>query len=768
MYNLVGGTVVIVCDDYRKDELLKNNRNKLSNIKYMNKLEFIHKFYFDYDKKTIYELCKKYNYSYDIALMYLESIYYIEDKKYDNEKLDKLVEIKRYLDDNNLLIYDLLFKELLKSNEVVFDSVELTKADNIMISELKSITSVTIKEKEYNNYSPKILEFKTMDEEVEYVAIKICELIDSGVNISNIKLSGINNDYDNSIKRIFDMYNLKIGKSINLYSTNTVRMFINNYDSDINNTIDILKINKCDRDTIDKIIDIVNSYNFISDYNLVKDMIISELKSLTKEIHYDNEIEVIDIMNNNIKDEYVFYLNYNQESIPKIHIDDYYITDDIRDFTKLDKIEVLNKKERINIKRALENIKNLTITYKLKSPFASFNKANVLDIESIEGSLPTKYNYSNVSNKVNLAIMLDDLIKYGNINSNLSLYNKHYHISYNTYDNKYIRINPNDLCEYLGNKLNLSYTSMNDYYKCSFKYYLKYILKIDINKEIITRYIGSIFHYILESILDNDIDIEETITKYLNDNNIALSDKELFFLDKLKEELPFIIDIIRKQDDFIKLKKRLYEEKIAIKYHNKIDISFVGIIDKIMYDDNNIYALIDYKTGNDSIDLSLNYYGINMQLAIYLLLATHRFEGAKFAGFYLQHILNKVGKSEDISKKETKYKLVGYSNTKYIGDFDKTYKDSSLIKSLKVKSDDSYYSTSKVLSDDEVNNLISLAGKKVEECIDGVVSARFDINPKNIAGKNIGCEFCNYKDICFMKNKDVVYLEKKEDFLTTD
>ena len=309
---------------------------------------------------------------------------------------------------------------------------------------------------------------------------------------------------------------------------------------------------------------------------------------------------------------------------------------------------------------------------------------------------------------------------------------------------------------------------MNDYYKCSFKYYLKYILKIDINKEIITRYIGSIFHYILESILDNDIDIEETITKYLNDNNIALSDKELFFLDKLKEELPFIIDIIRKQDDFIKLKKRLYEEKIAIKYHNKIAISFVGIIDKIMYDDNNIYALIDYKTGNDSIDLSLNYYGINMQLAIYLLLATHRFEGAKFAGFYLQHILNKVGKSEDISKKETKYKLVGYSNTKYIGDFDKTYKDSSLIKSLKVKSDDSYYSTSKVLSDDEVNNLISLAGKKVEECIDGVVSARFDINPKNIAGKNIGCEFCNYKDICFMKNKDVVYLEKKEDFLTTD
>ena len=42
------------------------------------------------------------------------------------------------------------------------------------------------------------------------------------------------------------------------------------------------------------------------------------------------------------------------------------------------------------------------------------------------------------------------------------------------------------------------------------------------------------------------------------------------------------------------------------------------------------------------------------------------------------------------------------------------------------------------------------------------MSARFDINPKNIGGKNIGCEYCDYKDICFMKNKDIVYLDKKD------
>lgn len=752
--------MIIVCDNYRKDELLSKS-NKLSNVKYMNKIEFIHKFYFDYDKRTIYELCEYYGFNYENSKIYLDNIYYIEDKYYGVEKLDKLVSIKKYLDSNNLLIYDKLFKEFLKNNEVVFDSIKLDKFDNIMIEELESITNVRVINKEYNHYSHDVIEFKTMDEEVEYVAIKICELIDSGVSINKIKISGINEDYNNSIKRIFDMYNLKINESVNLYSTNTVRMFIENFNSDINKTIELLKDNKCDNDTIDSIIDIVNSYNFVSDYNKVKDMIISELKSLTKEIHYDNEIEVIDIMNNNITDEYVFYLNYNQESIPKVHIDEDYITDSIRDLTKLDRLEVINKKERINIKNSLESIKDLTITYKLKSPFASFNKANILDCNIIKGVVPINNNYSSISNKINLTNYYDEIIKYGSINDNLSVLSKHFKIDYNTYNNKYNYIDTKSLYNYLNNNLNLSYTSMNDYYKCSFKYYLKYILKIDINKEIITRYIGSIFHYVLESGIDNDINIDDTIDKYLTDNNIKLSDKENFFLNKLKEELPYIIDVIRKQNDYIILKKRLYEERIEIKYHNKIDITFKGIIDKIIYDDN-VLVLVDYKTGNDSIDLSLNYYGINMQLAIYLLLATHKFKDYHIAGFYLEHILNKVGKSEDISKKEAKYKLVGYSNTKYISSFDKTYKDSSLVKGLKVKNDDTYYATSKVLSNDSINSLITLAANKVSECIDNIVSARFDINPKNIGGKNIGCEYCDYKDICFMKNKDIVYLDKKE------
>lgn len=759
-YNLIGGKMIIVCDFLRKDVILNDNLDKsLRNIKFMTKRDFIHSFYFDYDKKTIYEVMEKYNCNYDIAKIYIDNSYYVEDKIYNNEKLDKLVEIKKYLKENEFIKEDKLFKEFIKNKKIIFDSVDLDSFDLKMIDDLKKITEVEIKEKKYNDYSHFVYEFSTIDEEVEFVATSICKLINDGVDVSNIKIAGINEDYNNSIKRIFDMYNLKIQQEINLYGTDTVKYFIDNYSSDIDNLIKEMRDKKFDNDIIEKIIDICNDYNFISDYSLVKDLIIHDLSKLKITKHYDNEIEIIDLYNNNVNLEYVFLLNYNQESIPKIHFDKDYITDDIKHLVSLDTVDILNKKEKTKVLNAIKNIKNLTITYKLKTPFASFSSANVIDME-IKHVNFNPVNYSDISNKINLAKMLDNLIKYKTKDNLLDTYYKHFKIDYKTYDNEYKNIKAVDLCKYLDNKLNLSYTSMNDYYKCSFKYYLKYILKIDKLQDEFKRQVGSIFHYVLEKGLNDRVNVLELVSNYLKDNDINLKARDKFFLNNLVKELPIILDIIKKQDNYIKLDNRLYEEEIKLEFNNRLNVSFKGVIDKVMYKDN-IYALIDYKTGKANIDLSLNYYGINMQLAIYLYLASKRFKDAKFAGFYLQNILSSSLK-DDLETKENNLKLCGYSNKNFIDKFDKTYQSSSLIKSLRVKNDLEFSSISKVLSDKEISNLIELSDKKIKECIDNIASANFDINPKNINGKNVSCEYCVYKDICFMNNQDIVNLESKD------
>ncbi len=754
--------MIVVCSNNRKNELLKELNDKpFLNIKFMTKKEFIHSFYFSYNQRTIYEVMNKYNCNYAIAKIYLDNLYYIEDKNYNNEKLDNLVSLKKYLQDNNYLIYDNLFKDYIKSEKIIFDNCDLNNFDQQLITKLKQITKVEIKTKKYQDYDDVILlEFSTIDDEVEYVAIEICKLIDSGVDVNKIKLVNINNDYNNVINRIFKMYNLKICEKINLYATEPVQYFIKHFNSDIRKTINSLRESKMDELIIDKIIDVCNQYNFVDDYNLVKDLIINNLKEINIVNHYKNEIEVIDLYDNLITDEYVFLLNYNLESIPKIYFDDAYITDDIKYLVNLETVDILNKYERNRTVKAIKNIKNLVITYKLRTPFAVFSKANLLDIES-KKMLDINYlNYSTLSNKIKLAKMLDNLIKYKNKDNLLDLYYKHFKIDYNSFDNKYKGIKKDDLKFYLNNQLNLSYTSMNEYYKCAFKYYLKYILKIDKKSDEFKRHIGSIFHYVLEKGLKQNIDINQTVIEYIKSNNISLNSKEEFFLKNLCLELPFLIDIIRKQDNYILLKNRLYEESISVNFNDELDVTFKGVIDKIIYQDN-MYALIDYKTGSASIDLSLNYYGINMQLAIYLYLAKTKFPDASFAGFYLQNILSSSLK-DDIITKEKNLKLNGYSNSEYIKYFDKTYQNSSLVKSLKLKNDGNFSSNSKVLNNTQINNLIKISDEKIKECIKDIANANFTINPKNINSKNISCEFCNYKDICFFKTDDIVYLKEPD------
>ena len=56
---------------------------------------------------------------------------------------------------------------------------------------------------------------------------------------------------------------------------------------------------------------------------------------------------------------------------------------------------------------------------------------------------------------------------------------------------------------------------------------------------------------------------------------------------------------------------------------------------------------------------------------------------------------------------------------------------------------------------------------KINEAIKAIENAEFSINPKVIDNKNIGCEFCKFKDICYKKEEDMNNLKSVnyQDFL---
>lgn len=762
---------LIICNNSIKKKLL-NNSNTLINRKFMTMKELINNYYFSYDDETIYYLMDKYKYKYNVATVYLDNLLYIEDKVYNSDKLKFLVKLKKELDDNNLLIYDNYFKEYLKNKDIIIYGDYFNKLENNLINELKNITNVSIVKNEYQEYNHNVYEFNSMDEEVDYVAYKICELINNGVDINNIKLTNINSDYYNTIDRIFKMYNIPINIiNSSIYGTDICNEFLNEYNSDISITINKLK-EKYKGELLDIIIDICNKYAFVKDYNNVLDMIIHDLKNtFIPNKKLKNKVEIIDYKNDIINDEYVFMLSFNQENIPVIYKDEDYISDNIKDGLLLNLTIDKNKIEKELTIKKIKNIKNLIITYKLKTPFNSYFPSNLINElgYNVEHITPNKLiSFSRINDKLKCGKMLDDLVKYGSINENLDLYYNNYRIDYMKFDNTFKGVDINTLYEFMNNKLLLSYTSMNNYYKCAFRYYIANVLKLDIFEESFATHLGSIFHHILEIGLDKEININEEIEKYIIDNNIELSVKDRFFLDKLKEELPNIINIIKDHENNSKLLNKYYEKEIEVDKSNKLNTKFIGFIDKVMYKDN-VYALIDYKTGNTDIDLTLIPHGLNMQLPVYLYLARHMFPDSVFAGFYLQIILNgnyNYDPKKSIDKqREEDLKLLGFSNSnkEILREFDESYENSKFIKSMRVKTDGEFYNYSKVLNNDEIDKLISIVDNNINDCIHNIEEGNFNINPKAIDNKNIGCNYCKFKDICFMSHKDIVNLKKFED-----
>ena len=67
-----------------------------------------------------------------------------------------------------------------------------------------------------------------------------------------------------------------------------------------------------------------------------------------------------------------------------------------------------------------------------------------------------------------------------------------------------------------------------------------------------------------------------------------------------------------------------------------------------------------------------------------------------------------------------------------------------------------------MLSDDEINDLINLTSSKIKETLKNILDSKFDINPK-FDKTNIGCEFCNFKDLCFMNESNYVKIVEHDD-----
>ena len=755
---------IIICPNEYKLRLLEdlNRDNILHNYKFMTKEEFLKNYYFDYDENTLYYLMNKYNYNLDVAKVYLKNMYVIDtNKDYKSSKLNLLKELKIDLISNNLLKFNNIFRDHIKDKEIIIKNYyDLDEFEEELFNYKFNIPDTKL--------NTKVYEYNDIESEVNGVCLKIIDLINKGISLDKIYLTNISKDYYFIINKLFNYYKIPININFNdcIYNTKVVKEYLSTGLLDLEDNNKSI-INK-------KLINIISNLSMLDSNSKIYKIILKDRLKHTyfPSKKYKNAVNIVNLSKYSFRDdEYVFVLGFNQDILPTIYKDIDYINDSIKDEVNMYKTSYLNRREKNIIIYLLSKIKNLSLSYKLSTPFRSFYRSSLIDELNLEIIKEDKdnYSYSNLYNKIRLGEKLDKYYLYGEKDNYLDILNNHYHINYKTYNNSFTGINNNSYLKYIKKPIRLAYTSLNSYNECSFKYYINYVLKLGNYEDTFATFIGSMYHYILTLYKNNNFDFEKEWNSYLEKRDLSLSEKLL--LVKIKKDLLDLIEVEKKYNLITGFDNEKYEVKCSVKLED-LDSEFIGFIDKIMFiekNNNTYFSIIDYKTGSIDTHIEAMKYGLHMQLPIYLYLInkTKIFNNPIFTGIYYQNILfNYPTWSSHVEKDiKDRYKLVGYStdDTYPLEIFDSTMENSELIKSMKYDGVKGFGTYTKLIDNNTYNELIDYTERLVNEKSKDIIDGKFEINPKVYDKDNVACKFCKFRDLCFMKEKDLVYLEKQDD-----
>lgn len=760
-------STIIVTNHSNKKNILKSLscEKRLSQYKFFTFSELKKKLFFDYDNRAIEYIMAKYSVPYDIACIYLEHLYFLKDL--DDTKIVFLNQLKKELNEHELLIYHPTFKQYLKNKRIIlWDILRLTKEQELILKDY--LDQLEFRKLENASFQPNVYEANTMKEEVEFLLQQISELIYHGKSFQQIKIIA-SKEYYSLLDYYFGIYQIPVHMPCenSFYSTLVAQEFLKNYDTlSIEENIQSLLLKY---EVINDLIAIVNRSVLVNDKKLRKEFIIHDMKH--EKLHgkkYHQAIEVCSISDSFSSDDTVFLLGFNINYYPKIHKNDDYFNDRIRESLGLDTSIQQNAYEKEFLSMKLQSIPNLIITYKLndgKTKYYPSILITSLNLSVNKIKLNPNITYSSLYSMLKYAEDLDTLYQFNHINDTLSLYQNSFHIPYLEFNHSFQGISKNLLNKRLKGELTLSYTTLEQYNECAFKYYVSRILKIDEFTQNFKMFLGTIAHHILEIGLLEDISIEREIMAFVKEQDYQLNAKEFFYLEKLSKELEDVLSIMKEQNSHSKFSNFILEKDLYVyKDRDDIKITFKGLIDKVMIADSEfgkIIAVVDYKTGSKKITLETVPYGINMQLPLYLYLLkkSDAFQDAIIGGFYIQQILPGISNVSDKSLFEMKkdgLKLQGYSNSSVsvLEKIDDTYLNSEVIRGLKFKKDGTINSKAKVLTEVEMEDLTEVCDHKIDECVHHILSGDFSIHPKVYQQENIACSTCTFKDICFTTKED--------------
>ncbi|MFV0275182.1 MAG: PD-(D/E)XK nuclease family protein [Bacilli bacterium] len=757
--NTINDNSIIITTFQKKMELL-NKIKSFSKIKIFTKEEFLKEFFFEIDKNSILILSKQTGYDYEFIKILLNNLFYQSNTVYF-DKMKNLNKILTILKNEKLVINNNYFQKFL-SNKKIY--VYLEEKDLFLLKILENYNYEIIKKEVEKTKKIICYEFENILDEIVFISEKIVVLINEGININNIKIVSLSKDYKNILLRVFDNCNLNLifENENSIYSYEETQYFLNLLN---NNNIKESYLNLIKNFTNNKITTaiclILNKYNF---ENLTKSFLEYEFKNNYINVELNNTIEVLPLNKVNSTD-YVFIIGFNDDTYPKVYLDDDYLSDIEKEKLSIPTSIDKNLEEKEKLKNQLLSISNLVLSYSKNIDSKQFKISSITTSNNFEIIKDLKLGYTNFKNtKFQLAYELDKFNKFKIKTQNFNYISKLLDNSfYKSFDNRFLILSKSTIID-LTKKLSLSYNSLNNYYKCNYKFLLDNLIKLDEfkNEKMI---IGNLFHFCLEKLFKNEYDeINIDIVKKFSDEfyeDRKLNGKDKIFKKIYENKILEVAQNIFSQTEKMSFISAFFEKEL---YYEMDGVPIKSIADKICISDNlnDEYAfIVDYKTGSFERKYDLIDFGIDTQLLFYAYLISKTMN-YKIAGFYFQKTLY----NKEINKNEVKFMLEGYTieDDNIVSNIDKYYNINSFIKSIKIdKKTEKLKNNEYVFDKVELKNNLEKIDFNIKNGIKKIKDGQFTINPKIYKKKNISCSFCQYYDICYKKYKDFDFLKGDND-----
>ncbi len=679
---------------------------------------------------------------------------------YDNEISPELLNVL-YRESNNYYEAKIIMDVLKKYHKINLENKKIKKLNKIYQDNLHLIKSSknkkipVITSYSYNNEEELLLEnskkevlinaYKTEEEEITDVAIKIKKLLNEGVVPSAIDLY-FPEVLKPKVLSIFYMFKINIVNSykIALITDKNVAKFIKSYQLD--------DLNDASKECKNEVIKIINMYGLEN-----KEIVIKEIKQkMYINSMYENCINIVELEEINIFN-HVFLMGMQVDKFLKVDLNNQYLSDDILQHLELETSIIKNKNRKYLLKYLINNTQYLNLSYTSvinNKPCMYERVLNEFPIK-IEDKLCylVKERYNDTYDKYVLKEQLEIYKIYKKVNYQIKYLYNNLSLPEN-YDNQYIKSK-----EYHYNEvMKLSSSSIQEFYECSYKFYLSKVLKIKQFKTNNTLVIGLYIHLILEKYYTPDSQksikkvIHENKQEYFNNYEGCISKKNFYFnkTNKFIEQLVLVLD---EQFDKMSFEIIDVEDNYMNEYSYDLKDNFylVGKIDLVLQSKDD-FVVIDYKTGQAKLDFKDINLGLDLQNLIYFILLEKKHPKVNFAGTYRQKIAPLYSyKHEDTNLKKI-VELSGITNNYMI---DKINVDN--LSGVKYKKDGTLTknSTTKIWNQVDFEENKALVLQKIEGVKNATLNGDFLINPKiNQKGDNLSCKYCSYEIICNKKKRN--------------